>query len=148
MNPEMFESLSFFLKGNQAAVQLALDLIFLAHSVDDLYDKDVDRSKEDIKVTFKKLFVDMPHNPFYQQFYPQLSTLIASAYLMWCNSTEFESGDINDKFICFHIRNATMNIINHMIFLVGGSDWAESQGASFWKLFSPKIEKWEEFLQE
>jgi hypothetical protein len=145
---DLFESLDFFLKGDSHAVAFCVDIIFLAHLIDDLVDRDVERSVEDVKIGFRKLLCDFPNNPFYKQFYPQLSTLMASTYMMWLDSTSLEKGSEEERFICFQIRNTTMNIVHHCILLVGGVDWAQEQGVAFWKLFAPKQEKLEELLNE
>jgi hypothetical protein len=147
MKTNFFESLDFFFKGNSEAVALALDLFFLSELIDDLADKDVERSPEDIKLGFRKLLVDFPQNGFYRKFQAQISTMIASTYLMWLDSTVFEDGNREDKFIAFHIRNTTINIVHHFIFLAGGPEWAQEQGPNFWKLFSQQ-EKMQELIDE
>lgn len=143
----IFEALEYFLKGNAWAVSLALDLFFLSELIDDLADKDKERSTEDIKLGFRKLLVDFPQNRFYKQFEPQISTLIASTYLMWLDSTALENGNQEERFICFHIRNTTVNIIHHFILLAGGPDWAQEVGPEYWRLFS-KQEKMQELINE
>lgn len=144
----IFEKLSGYFKGNEMAVAFAVDLLWLAHYADDLYDGDVPRTKEEVKLAFRKLFCDMPSNPFFQRWQKELSALISSAYLMWCDSTHFEKGDKEDRFICFQIRNSVLNVIHHCIFLIGGGDWAEEQGPLFWQEFAPKLDKWEELIYE
>ncbi len=145
---DIFERLSFYLKGDEMAVSFAVDLIWLSDYCDDLYDGDVPRTKEEVKLAFRKVFVDLPANPFFQKWQKELSTLMASAYLMWCDSTHFEKGDTEQRFIAFQIRNALMNVLHHCIFLCGGSEWAEEQGPAFWEYFAPKLEKWKELITE
>ncbi len=145
---EKLRKLGWFLKGNVDAFRLAVDLLYIAHFADDIFDADVERSKEDIKEGFRKLLVGVPQNPFYIRFYPALSTLIAEAYAMWADSTAFEQGDEEERFICFQIRNSTLMILHHMMFLVGGESWLDEQGSNFWRTFAPKIEKWEELRTE
>jgi hypothetical protein len=144
----IFEKLEYFFKGDAFAVAFAMDVLWLAHYVDDLYDGDVPRGKEEAKQAFKKVFCDMPQNPFFLKHQKELSALMASAYLMWCDSTHFERGDAESRFIAFQIRNATLNVVHHCIYLCGGSDWAEQNGPDFWRNFAPRTAKWIELKHE
>lgn len=148
IDQNLFTKLEYFLKGNTQAIELAIDIIWLSDKIDDLYDQDKPVTREKIKKIFRKLICDIPNNDFYKKFYPQISALMTSAYLMWMNSTELESGSTEDRFICFQIRNSTMNIIHNLIFLVGGGEWIAQVGVEFWKWFAPNKDKLIELLNE
>lgn len=145
---ELFENLMKFMKGDVNAVQLASDLLFLAHLADDLVDGDKQRSKEEIKLAFRKTFVDMPRNPFYVAYFPQISTLLSSSYLLWLDSMELESGTKDERFICFHIRTALLNCIHYFMLLVGGEEWVQEQGPDFWRVMGLPFSNWEELEVE
>ena len=148
LNQEMFDGLTFFLKGNGPAVQFAVDLIYLAHLIDDLVDGDVIRDTEDIKKGFRILIVDQRMNPFYNAFRGALDPLMASAYLLWLDSTYLETGGASERFTAFMIRNDTLKVIHHCMMLVGGPEWAQEQGPDFWRTFGIKQEKLDEFNTE
>lgn len=151
LSTEEFESLFFFLKDNKAAVKLALDIMYVGHLWDDLIDGDVQRPPEDINKAFIKAFRDIPDNLFYQtlpiMFQQQLTGLIISAGMQYRDSTHLEMGNQQDRFTAFLIRNASMSIIHYIMFLVGGEDWVDEQGVSFWRTFGLR-EQYLEFVKE
>jgi hypothetical protein len=148
LTEDTFNSLKYFLKGNMAAVQFALDLIYLSHIIDDLVDRDVERDNEDIKKAFRILIVDQQHNPFYMSFRGVLDPLMASAFMLWLDSTYLETGSDTDRFTAFMIRNDTLKVIQHCLLLVGGPEWQHEQGPDFWRVFGIKETKLDEFKHE
>lgn len=148
LSPEVFEYLSGFLKGENQAVSFALDLLFLAHKIDDLVDGDVPVSVEDIKLIFRKLIVDFPYNNFYQRWRNQLEPMISNAYLSWLASTYLEKGNREDRFCAFYIRNDVLRVIQHMMLLIGGPAYVQEQGPLFWKTLGVKEAKYDEFKSE
>lgn len=145
---DIFERLSFYLKGDEMAVAFAVDLIWLSHLIDDLVDRDVERSVEDVKLSFRKLLVDFPHNPFFKRWQVQLEPLISNAYLAWLSSTYLEKGDREERFSAFYIRNETLMVIFHCLLLCGGPEWVQANGSDFWRDFGVKEYRYEEFLRE
>ena len=148
MNQEIFQSLNFFLKGNGPAVSFCIDLIYLAHQIDDLVDGDVEMDAEDVKKTFRILIIDQKINPFYNAFRGALDPLMGSAFLLWLDSTYLETGNASERFTAFMIRNDTLKVIHHCMMLVGGPEWAQEQGPDFWRTFGIKEEKLAEFKTE
>lgn len=151
MTTEELESLSFFLKDNKAALKLALDIIYVGHLWDDLVDRDVQRTTEDINSAFIKAFRDIPDNLFYQtlppMFQQQLAGLIISTGMQYRDSIYLEMGDQGDRFTGFLIRNAALSIIHYLMFLVGGEDWVDEQGVNFWRTFGLR-DQYLEFVEE
>lgn len=148
LDEHKFERLKFFLKDDASALSLAVDLIYLAHLLDDLVDRDVERSVEDVKRGFRVLLVDNPNNPFLQAHFLQLTPLMGSALMTYLDSTTLEHGDKDERFKAFHIRNDVLKIIRHMMLLTGGADWSQEQGPEFWREFGPPEAKYEEYLKE
>ncbi len=145
----MFDALDHYLMGNTYAVSLALDMIFLAHKIDDLVDRDIEISVDDIKLVFRKVFVDLPQNQFYQVWRVQLEPLITNAYMNWLDSTTLEQGDKDDRCIGFQIRNDVLKIVRYMLLLIGGPEWAQDMGPSFWKQFwGLKEQEYLDYLEE
>jgi hypothetical protein len=148
MSQNTIEKLSYFLKGDMNAVNLAINLMFVGHLLDDLIDKDVERTPEDIKNAFRVLMVDNVSNPFYQAYRTQLDPLMASALMMWFDSTDLEKGTDDEKFTAFCIRNALLNVIHSCIMYVGGPDWLLEVGPQFWRSNLLTNAKYIEFLGE
>ncbi len=148
LSPETIESLEYFLKKDSQAISYTLDMLFLAHGCDDIHDQDVENTKENIRLLFRKIYVDVPLNPFYRKHSNELAPLMANSYLMWSASVALENGDEHSRFACFQIRNFILSVIAHCIYLVGGSDWADSVLPDYWLKFAPKLDKWEELKVE
>jgi hypothetical protein len=148
MSEETFAKLTGFLKGDVNAIKLCIDLMYLGHFWDDLIDKDLVRSDEEINQAFLLSLGDIPMNPFYQAFQIQLAPLMMSASLLWLDSTKLERGDNDSKLTAFCIRNALLNLIHFCMFLVGGVAWVREQGPEFWKTFSLTEDLFQQFLGE
>ena len=148
MSTETFEKLALFLKNDVNAVKFCVGLMFLGHFWDDLIDKDVQRSDEDINQAFIFSIGDMPLNPFYQAFQTQLAPMMMSASLLWLNSNDLEHGTNDEKLTAFCIRNVLLNIIHYCMFIVGGTSWVREQGPEFWRTFALTEDLYQEFLKE
>jgi hypothetical protein len=65
MSREVFDALTEYLKDDTNARKLVIDLLFVGHLWDDLIDKDLERTDEDINRAFRTMLVDNQLNPFY-----------------------------------------------------------------------------------
>ncbi len=148
MSEETFQKLAMFLKNDVNAIKLCIDLMFLGHFWDDLIDKDVQRSDEDINQAFLLSLGEIPMNPFYQAFQIQLAPMMMSASLLWLNSTNLERGSNDEKLTAFCIRNALLNLIHFCMFLVGGVAWVREHGPEFWRTFALTENLYQQFLAE
>jgi hypothetical protein len=148
MTPESLDKLTYFLKGDKNAVELCLNLMFVGHLLDDLIDRDVERTPEEIKQAFRILMVDNVNNPFYQAFRDKLDPLMGSAIMLWFDSTSLERGNADEKLTAFCIRNALLQVIHSCILYIGGPQWLIDMGPQFWRTFLLTNQKYSEFLQE
>jgi len=148
MSEKTFQKLAMFLKNDLNAIKLCIDLMFLGHFWDDLIDKDVQRSDEDINQAFMLSLGEIPMNPFYQAFQIQLAPMMMSASLLWLNSTDLERGNNDEKLTAFCIRNALLNLIHFCMFLVGGVAWTREHGPEFWRTFMLTENLYQKFLAE
>ncbi len=142
------KKLSMFLKDDINAVKLAIDLMYLGHFFDDLIDKDLVRSDEDIVQAMLLSLGEIPMNPFYQAYQAQLAPMMMSTSLLWLNSNDLEHGNNDDKHTAFCIRNALLNLIHFCMFLLGGVSWVREHGPEFWRTFSLTESLYQQFLAE
>jgi len=145
------DMLLYMLKGDKAALKLALDVIYVGQLWDDLIDRDQEYGPDEINNAFIKAFKEIPNNPFYLNLHPvyqqQLNGLIMSAAMQYRDSTQLEMGDADDRFMAFLIRNAVLSVIHYMIGLVGDEEWLRENGPLFWRQFGLK-DLYLEFIQE
>lgn len=96
---------------------------YCIHLLDDLVDKDVDRSDEDITKVVFYLLVSMPRNPFFHKHVDYLTTVIQGIVLQWRDATRWEKA--RDKELMkrsFALKDTAYDIVSHVAFLVGGYD--------------------------
>ena len=148
MSTGTFEKLALFLKNDVNAVKFCVGLMFLGHLVDDIIDKDVERTDEEINQAFLLALGELPMNPFYQAFQVQLAPMMMSTCLLWLNSNILERGNRDDRLTAFCIRNSLLNLIHFCMFLLGGTAWVREQGPAFWRTFSLTYDKLDELQLE
>jgi len=133
----VLDKFKYFYKGDDNAIKLAIDLLFIGHLWDDLVDKDKIRTDADINQAFTLALGEIPLNPYF----PAVYHMIRNAIIQWECSNILAKGNDDEKLTGFLIRNALMEIVHYLIFLVGGQDWAREHGPDFWRLLSQGITK-------
>lgn len=142
---EVLEKLRFFLKDDTQAIKLVLELLFIGHLWDDLIDKDKPRTDAEINQAFSFALGEIPVNKYFTAVYP----LVRNAIGLWETANQLEKGTIDEQTTAFLIRNALMEVIFFLMFLIGGSAWISEQGAEFWRYFGQGIHsKLLEFYEE
>ncbi len=141
----VLKRLRYFYKNDENALKLAVQLLFIGHLWDDMVDKDKKRSDQEINDAFTFALGEIPLNPYY----PAVYHMIRNAMIQWECSNVLVNGTDDDKFTGFLIRNALMEIVHYLIFLVGGQEWAREQGPNLWKLIASGMTiKYQEYLRE
>lgn len=122
-------------KGDQDALALVVSLNHIAHVWDDLIDKDKPVSNDQINALIWAVLGDVPTNPFYFRHFAKLQPLIENALVGYMTANELEKGDKKDRVIAFTLRYAgVVNVVAHMIHLVGGREWAAQWCPQLWRL--------------
>lgn len=138
------ERLEYFLKGDKQALLFCLDLLYVAHLWDDLFDGDKERSKEEVNQGFIKSLAGIPNNPFYQQYAPALLPMMYNALVLWLESNDLANGDKRQRACSFALENAVVEIIHFCVLLKGAVEWAREVSSEFWNLFGPTEEEVDE----
>jgi hypothetical protein len=147
---QVIDRLAYYLKGDADALRFCVDIMFLGHLWDDLIDKDKERTPEEINRAFMSAFGTIPQNPFYQAFQEQLRGLVMSAILQWQDANILErTRNPDEMFAAYIARNGMAAIVHYCMFLVGGPEWCNEQGPSFWReMCAGMYAKYEFFLSE
>lgn len=126
------KKLIYYLKGNQWALRMCLQLLYVSHLWDDLIDKDKERTENEINDAFRICLYDIPSNPFYVQNVTILLPLIHSAIIQYEAANKIEKADIQNKESAFWLRNGVLNVIGTSIYLIGGIDWYREVSGDFY----------------
>lgn len=112
-----------YFKGDKSAVRLALQIARLSHIWDDLIDRDP-VSDDEINEAFWIALVDIPTNPFYQQFAGSLQPVIATSIINYVTANSYERSKERAKLELANVlRYSVADVILLMAILIGGREW-------------------------
>jgi len=137
---ELQQKLAFYLKGDPGAVNFCLLLIYIAHTWDDLIDKDKPVSDEDIHKAFWTSLITLNYNQFFRANIDLLLPVMASAILQWLDANKLENMDERAKRLAYVYRASISQILNYCALLVGGLDWATKVGPDMRLLYEESFE--------
>lgn len=120
--------------GNQDALNMYRAFAFLAHTWDDLVDKDVPVSEANINNAFLTALVYLPANPFYRA----IQEAILPMWLVVVSSYETANRYERDKDahgieIAHGLRYAAGNILAYAVHVCVGADKAREYLPEMWK---------------
>jgi hypothetical protein len=124
-NKQDRENLLRWMRGNAQAVAFIEQLFYVCHLWDDLIDKDVRRTDEQINDAFWFALVELPLNPFYARHLAELHPVIISMIHEWHAANAMERGkDSDDLDIAFTLRCNILSVVSQCAYLIGGREWA------------------------
>lgn len=133
--------------GNADALQVYQALVDLAHTWDDLVDKDKDVTEADINRSFLICLVYLQTNPFYRQIQDQIIPMWVSVVSAYETANKFEKDkDEHGIEIAHNLRYAAGHIIAYMIHVCVGADKAKEIMPEVWKTMVP--ERIEDYRKE
>lgn len=143
------DRLLYFLKGDKHALLFCLDMLVIAHTWDDLIDKDKMVSQVDINGAFIRSLGTIPTNPFYQAYQVPLASMMLNALTLWLESNELAGQASPDlRVTSYVICHAVVEIIHFCILAVGDIDWLMSVQQEFWEIFGPTFTELSEAVTE
>ena len=135
--------ISFFLKGNESAINFCVMIIDIIDTWDDLVDGD-EVSQDDINNAFFLSLFELPKNQFYRQCESELRPVMINVFLRWNDANKMEAkGEHLEK--CYMLRAGLYDLFAHCALLVGGLKWANEIGPSIRKLYGETLE---DYLEE
>ena len=133
--------------GNEDALNIYRMFVDLAHTWDDLVDKDKDASEVDINNAFLICLVYLPLNPFYQTIQRDIMPMwiaVVSAY-QTANTYEKDK-DAHGVEIAHGLRYAAGNIIAYIVHVCVGPEKAAEYMPEVWK--NIVSERFDEYRKE
>ena len=133
--------------GNQDALAMFRMFVDLAHTWDDLVDKDKDTSEQAINNAFLICLVYLPLNPFYQTIQRDIMPMWISIVSAYQTANTFEkSKDEHGVEIAHVLRYAAGNIIAYAVHVCVGPDKAAEYMPDVWKAIV--VERFDEYRKE
>ena len=120
--------------GNKYGLEIYNFFVELAHTWDDLVDKDKEVSEAEINRAFYIALVGLPANPLYAQIQNQVLPLwitVINAYAV-ANSYE-RAKDDHGLEVGHSLRYAAGNIISYIVFICNGAEKAAQIMPEVWK---------------
>lgn len=133
--------------GNKAALDMYLLFEDLAHTWDDLVDKDKDVSDAAINRAFLSCLVYLQVNPFYQSIQAQVLPMWISVVSAYDTANKFEeSKDEHGIEIAHGLRYAAGHIVAYSIHVCVGEEKAKEFMPEVWK--SIYFERYDDYRKE
>lgn len=128
------------------AVKFCMELLYVFHLWDDLYDQDKERSKDDINQGFVILLDRLRRNSFFRVHQNDLYPLIMSSVLQWHDANIFEDeGEYENLRKSYMLRANIYQIWAYCAFLLKGYDFYKGLRGAFSRLYD---EDYEMYLEE
>ena len=112
--------------GDKDASDFLAIFFSLCHLWDDLIDKDVARTDEDINRAFWMALIEIPRNRYYRRFETEITPLMGVAIQEWFAANKLEAGNRTD--IAYTLRCSIVSLIHQAAEYCGGYEWALKVG--------------------
>ena len=133
--------------GNADALQLFRMLVDLAHTWDDLVDKDKDLPESEINNAFLICLVYMQANPFYRQIQEQVWPMWLTVVSAYETANTYERNkDEHGVEIAHGLRYAAGHIVAYMVHVCVGPEKAKEFLPEVWK--HVMVERFDEYRKE
>ena len=133
--------------GNQDAINLFDMLIDLAHTWDDLVDKDKDVTEAKINNAFMICLVYLPCNPFYQSIQRDVMPMWITVVSAYQTANHYEkTKDAHGVEIAHTLRYAAGQIIAYAVHICVGPEKAAEYLPDVWKALV--IERFDDYRKE
>lgn len=115
----------YWMKGNKAAAEFIEMICSIAHTWDDLIDKDKELENHAINKAFFEALVRLPRNLFYKTNFDHLNSVLLNSISNWQIATKLERTDSeHETSIAFILRSSYVDLITQSALLIGGEIWA------------------------
>lgn len=133
--------------GNQDALNMFRMFVDLAHTWDDLVDKDKEASENDINNAFLICLVYLPANPFYRAIQADIMPLWITVVSAYQTANQYEKKkDAHGIEIAHGLRYASGNIIAYAVHICVGPEKAAEFMPDVWKAII--VERFDEYRKE
>jgi hypothetical protein len=133
--------------GNEDALRMLNAFADLAHIWDDMVDKDVPVSADEINRAFLTCLVYLPANPFYRSIQNEILPMWLTVVSAYETANHFEKNkDVHGIEIAHGLRHASGNIIAYAVHVCVGPEKAKEYLPEMWKTIF--YERFDEYREE
>jgi hypothetical protein len=118
-----------WLKGHAEAIAFIHMAFTIAHTCDDLTDRDQTVETATMQQAFWMALIDLPRNRFYVEHFALLNGTLQTAFLNWQIANQLEQlDDRTAKAVAFVLRSSYTDLVTLCAWILGGTDWAVQVG--------------------
>lgn len=118
-----------WLKGDVQAIAFIHTAFTIAHTCDDLTDRDKTVETATMQQAFWLALIELPRNRFYVEHFALLNGTLQTAFLNWQVANRLEQSDSpNAKEVAFILRSSYADLVTLCAWILGGTDWAVQVG--------------------
>jgi hypothetical protein len=118
-----------WLKGNQEAIAFIHTAFTIAHTCDDLTDRDKPVETATMQQAFWLALVELPRNRFYVEHFALLNGCLQTAFLNWQVANRLEEmHQPTATHVAFILRSSYTDLVTLCAWILGGTDWAVQVG--------------------
>lgn len=132
---ERDRKLRYWLKGNEAAFNLLMEWSDIGELWDDFIDGDEPITVQRVHDAFMAAVVEIPNNSFFQEHRMTLTPILIQAISSWLDANKFEQGTVSQRALAYTLRNIDIQLVQCMVYIVGGFGWLRMHSADIWTLF-------------
>lgn len=137
------EAFGIWFRGCEPAVEMCVELVEVAHTWDDLIDRDKYVGPEAVDKAFRTLLFSLPVNKFWQDNAEVLHPVLGSVYLQWTAANVLEKEQQpGDRERAFMLRAALYQLFQTVAACVGGLSWAVEVGPHIYRFYGEKVESY------
>lgn len=133
--------------GDASAIAFIVQFSDFCEVIDDLWDGDKPVTKDDLTRILFVMLTELPLNPFFDRFKPQLIPIIVTGINAWLDANELEQGGENDKVFAYVLRDWYAELISFVIYLARGRDYLRSVSMEV-RVFFTHQETLEEYKED
>lgn len=123
------EILSDAVCGDRDAIMFLRCISLIAHTWDDLHDRDREVSNPDIDKAFWTALIELPSNEFYRANEAVLRPLLAQSIINWQIANKLEANDERLE-IAYIIRSSYIDLAVMCALIIGGAEHASGVGVA------------------
>jgi hypothetical protein len=119
-----------WLKGQADAIEFIHMAFTIAHTCDDLTDRDQTVETGTMQQAFWLALIDLPRNRFYVEHFALLNGALQTAFLNWQVANRLEQmPEGNAKAVAFVLRSSYTDLVTLSAWILGGTDWSVQVGS-------------------
>ena len=126
-------------KGDVFAKGYLLMISRITRLIDDIYDQDTEVSRENLLEVLQYLFIELPVNPFFNEYRDMLLSQHVSMYNAWQAANVYEKGDEVDRVYAHVWRDTCNEIVPIVALLIGGYEHMVAMSFKTRQLFKKQL---------